>query len=119
MLLAGAPADLRVVLVLGGFDGVFHQVDEDLPQVDGVGADVAQRLLQVEFEVLFAVEFGDLSQERVELEVLPPGFQRFGDLAEVGDDLLHGFDLVDDGAGRFGKDLLVFFVGKFVGEAVL
>ena len=40
-------------------------------------------------------------------------------MAKVGDDLLHGFDLVDDGAGRFGKDLLVVFVGEFVGKAFL
>ena len=118
-MLAGAPADLRGVAVLGGFYGVFHQVDEDLAQVDGVGADVAQRFVQVEGEVLFAVEFGDLAQQGVQLEVLPPGFQRFRDLAKVGDDLLHGFDLVDDGAGRFGEYLLVVFVGEFVGKAFL
>ena len=119
VLLAGAPADLGVVAALGGFDGVFHEVDEDLSQVHRVGADVAEGVVQVEGQVLFAVEFGDLSQERVELEILSSGFQRFRDLAEVGDDLLHGFDLVDDGAGRFGEDLLVVFVGEFVGEAFL
>ena len=113
------PADLRGVLVLGGFYGVFHEVDEDLSQVHRVGADVAEGVVQVEGQVLFAVEFGDLSQERVELEILSSGFQGFRDLAKVGDDLLHGFDLVDDGAGRFGKDLLVVFVGEFVGKAFL
>jgi len=119
VVLAGMPADLRGVLVLGGFYGVFHEVDEDLSQVHRVGADVAEGVVQVEGQVLFAVEFGDLSQERVELEILSSGFQGFRDLAKVGDDLLHGFDLVDDGAGRFGKDLLVVFVGEFVGKAFL
>ena len=118
-LFVTAPADARGSFVLRRFDGVFHEVDEDLSQVHRVGADVAEGVVQVEGQVLFAVEFGDLPQERVELEILSSGFQGFRDLAKVGDDLLHGFDLVDDGAGRFGKDLLVVFVGEFVGKAFL
>ena len=53
------------------------------------------------------------------MQALPAGFQRFRNLAKVGDDLLHGFDLVDDGAGRFAEDLFVRLVAEFVSEAAL
>jgi len=61
-LFVTAPADARVGFVLRRFYRVFHEVDEDLPDVDGISMHRTLRFGKVEFGMVFAVEFGDLPE---------------------------------------------------------
>ena len=61
-LFVTAPADARGSFVLRRFDGVFHEVDEDLPDVDGISVHRALRFGKVKFGMVFAVEFSDLPE---------------------------------------------------------